>query len=145
MLVLGCGLGLAVMVLVGVWLDGGLVGVLGGPSSSPAVGEAEPPMIYSGVGSQSTAPFYLPGGSYRGQWSAWGQTPDDPPCTHSAELLATDSAGKQVLQLASLVQVPATGATRQTEAVRLEAGYYALDVRSACAWQISLQPAASFQ
>ena len=109
------------------------------------MGTAEARIIYAGVGSQITAPFYLAGGTYQSHWAAWGDAPEFPPCTHSAELMAiapanATTSGGHVTDLAKLVSVPATGASDDSYVVSLKPGDYYLDVTSACAWQIALSP-----
>jgi hypothetical protein len=136
MLLVVCGFGLAAVALK-------LSADRAQPASAPTSTQAA--IVYAGMGNQSTTPFYLEGGSYRGQWSAWGRAAEYPPCTHSAELMAVDSGNAtptrtHVVDLASLVQVPATGASDQTDVMTLEPGYYLLRVTSACAWQIAIGP-----
>lgn len=101
-------------------------------------------MVITGVESQTTTPFFLDGGSYHAIWSAWGQTPNEPPCTHSIALmsLAADGSAAVAQTLAKSVQVPYTGAGGQVDLTRLAAGDYYLQINSACAWQIELNPSA---
>jgi hypothetical protein len=104
-------------------------------------GGAASEVVYMGSGIQSTPSFFLAGGSYRTQWSAWERAPEYPPCTHSAELMATDPAnattsGGHVIDLARSVQVPATGASAETYVVNVKPGAYYFAVNSECAWQI---------
>jgi hypothetical protein len=106
---------------------------------------ADARIVYTGTGSQTTEAFYLAGGTYQTHWAAWGYAPEFPPCTHSAELKAIDPAnsttsGGHVIDLARLVDVPATGASNDAYVVNLKPGDYYLDVTSACAWQIALSP-----
>jgi hypothetical protein len=145
--VLAIGFALAALVLIALWINPQVGAVLNGrpPQSSPAVRNTDAPIIFSGVGSQTTAPFYLTGGTYHGDWSAWGEGAEFPPCTHSAELLAVnpsngETAGGHVADLASLVSVPATGASAESYVYNLKPGEYFLDVASACSWQIALSP-----
>lgn len=117
----------------------------GPPQATPLVPTAEAAIILAGTGSQTTDPFYLAGGAYRGDWSAWGEAPEFPPCTHSAELMAVDPANGttprgHVADLANAVDVPATGASAAGRVYNLKAGDYYLDVASACSWQIALSP-----
>jgi hypothetical protein len=132
------GVGLVAVTLVGLWVETGVGGFLRG-SPPPA------PIIYTGMGIQTTAPFYLAGGTYRTQWSAWERAPEYPPCTHSAELMAVDPAnatGSQghVIELARLVQVPATGASDEGFVINVKPGQYFFEVNSECAWQIAITP-----
>jgi hypothetical protein len=144
--VLGIGLALAAVVLIGLWTNRESGLALIGRPAQPTVGvrAAEAPIIVTGVGSRTSSPFYLAGGTYRGAWSAWGEAAEFPPCTHSAELLAVDPAnavtgGHHVSDLALLVDVRATGASDESY-INLKPGEYYLDVTSACSWQISLSP-----
>jgi hypothetical protein len=116
-----------------------------GRQLTPVAPAADAGMVIAGIGTQTTDSFYLPGGSYHSIWSAWGEAPDDPPCTHSVELLAVDptnatSASGHVIDLAKLVSVPATGASEESDAISVNPGDYYLNIRSACAWQIALSP-----
>ncbi|HEY1294195.1 MAG TPA: hypothetical protein VGJ60_14055 [Chloroflexota bacterium] len=102
----------------------------------------EAAVVFAGVGTRITDSFHLAGGTYHSVWSAWGQTPVDPPCTHSAELLAVDPANANgasghVADLARLVHVPSTGATNEMYLANLKPGDYYLSVESACGWQIA--------
>jgi hypothetical protein len=144
---LGIGFALAAVQLIGLWIDRDLgAGLIGRPPQPTAVlRDAEVPIILSGVGNRTSAPFYLAGGTYRGSWSAWGEAAEFPPCTHSAELLAVDlssavTAGGHVSDLASLVDVPATGASDVRYVYNVKPGEYYVDVTSACSWQIALSP-----
>jgi hypothetical protein len=127
----------AVLLLVGMWLEAG-----------HSVGSATPtetPVVFAGVGSRTTEHFHLAGGTYHGLWSAWGQTPNDPPCTHSVELMAVDPANGtnatgHVIDLAALVHVPSTGASDETYVINVKPGEYYLGVTSACAWQVAFGP-----
>jgi hypothetical protein len=115
------------------------------PQATAIVRTAEGPIILSGMGSQTTDPFYLAGGTYRSDWAAWGEAPEFPPCTHSAELKAVDPGNAQMplghgADLANLVHVPATGASYTSYVYNVAPGDYYLDVASACGWQISLNP-----
>jgi len=109
-----------------------------GPTSEASV-------VFAGVGTRTTDAFHLAGGTYRSIWAAWGQTPVDPPCTHSAELLALDPANASpasghVFDLARLVHVPSTGVSSETYLTNVKPGDYYLSVESACGWQIALNP-----
>jgi hypothetical protein len=111
--------------------------VSGAPPKATAI-------VLTGVGNQTTAPFYLAGGTYRSEWAAWGEAAEFPPCTHSAELRAVDPANaatppSHVTDLAKLVHVPATGGSGAS-VLNLKPGDYYLDVASACSWQIALSP-----
>ena len=98
-------------------------------------------VVLMGLRGRTSDPFFLDGGSYRGIWSAWGETPSDPPCTHSVALMAVDSANATgPIYLASLVQVPSTGTSEEVDMPDLEPGDYYFQVASACAWQIELSP-----
>jgi hypothetical protein len=100
---------------------------------------AETRIIFMGLRDGTTDPFFLGGGNYRGIWSAWGETPVDPPCTHSVELVAVDSANaSRSMDLAKLVQVPSTGATAEINLININPGDYYLEISSACGWQIEL-------
>jgi hypothetical protein len=142
-LALGIG-GVALTVVVLSWLwDRSLHSALGGGPTPRATAVAQ--IVLSGKGTQTTEPFHLTGGTYRTTWSAWGQAPEFPPCTHSAALMVVDTANgaggsDHVTDLATRVSVPATGASDQRDVAGLKAGDYYLDVRSACAWKISLSP-----
>jgi hypothetical protein len=139
--------GLAVLLFVELQVVGRLVG---GPSSAPPQATAVAAMssggliILSGSGSRTTDSFHLTGGTYRNDWSAWGERPEFPPCTHSAELVAVDptntSTAAGVTELARLVHVPATGGSYQNKVYDLKPGDYYLDVDSECSWQITLIP-----
>ncbi len=113
------------------------------PQATAIVLTAQDPIIFTGVGSQTTDPFYLAGGTYRSEWSAWGEAPEFPPCTHSIELMAVDPVNGEtsfghVSDLANLVHVPATGASKSSYVYNVKPGGYYLDVSSACGWQIAL-------
>jgi hypothetical protein len=145
--VLAVGFALAAALLVAVWIERSVRPGLAGRPAQPTAGArtAEAPIIVSGVGNQTSAPFYLAGGTYRGNWSAWGEAAEFPPCTHSAELLAVDpanaaTAGGHVSDMASLVSVPATGASDTSYLYNIKPGEYYVDVTSACSWQIALSP-----
>jgi hypothetical protein len=145
-LVLG-GVALATVVLTGLGVGRGFdASVSGPPPEATAIGRtAEAPIVLAGIGSQTTNLFYLAGGTYRSDWSAWAEAPEYPPCTHSAELMAIDTANAEtslghVTDLASLVQVPATGASHASYVYNVKPGEYYLDVTSACGWQIALSP-----
>jgi hypothetical protein len=145
-LMVGGALLAVVLVRLGVERDADTV-VSGPPRQATAtvVPTDDLPIIYAGTGSQTTEPFYLAGGTYRSHWAAWGNAPEYPPCTHSAELRAIDPAnatasGGYVADLARRVSVPATGASAESYVVNLKAGDYYLYVSSACAWQIALSP-----
>jgi hypothetical protein len=124
--------------------------VLGGASllyvfRNRAQSQPREPIVYAGQGIQRTAPFYLAGGTYRSQWSAWERAPWYPPCTHSIELKAVDQAnatadGGHVSDLAKFAHVPATGGSEESYLVNLKAGEYYLDVNSECGWQIAITP-----
>jgi hypothetical protein len=135
-----------VVVLMLVWLGRGFGSALKSPAPpTPVATVVDAPVILTGVGSQTTHPFHLAGGTYHGIWSAWGQAPEYPPCTHSVELLAVGTANTagsngHVSDLAKLVSVPATGASQNRDIVGVKAGDYYLDIASACAWQIALTP-----
>jgi hypothetical protein len=116
------------------------------PQATAVVRGAEVPIILSGMGSQTTDVFYLAGGTYRSDWSAWPEGPEFPPCTHSAELMAVDPANAEtslghVTDLANLVHVPATGGSYTSYVYNVKPGEYYLDVASACGWQIAVSPA----
>ena len=125
-------------------------GVSSALSSLPAQGAASEsanggPIVLTGHGSRTSASFYLAGGGYRSEWAAWGESPDDPPCFHSAQLVATDqtpatSGPGLVTELAHVPSVPATGTSDQRYVPDVKAGHYYLDVKSACAWQVALTP-----
>jgi hypothetical protein len=139
------GFALAAVVLIGIGVGRGAdAGVIGPPPQATAlVRAARGPIILAGMGSQTTDPFYLAGGTYRSEWSAWGPAPEYPPCTHSAELMAVDPDNAEtslghVADLASLVHVPATGASDERYVSNVKAGDYYLHVTSACGWQIAL-------
>jgi hypothetical protein len=142
-LALGFG-GVALAVVVLSWLlDRSLHSALGGGPTPQATPVAQ--IVLSGKGTQTTSLFHLTGGRYRSTWSAWGEAPEFPPCTHSAALMVVDAAnraggGNHVTDLATRVSVPATGASDQRDLADLKPGDYYLDVRSACAWKISLSP-----
>jgi hypothetical protein len=115
------------------------------PEATALVRTAEGPIILAGRGSQTTDPFYLAGGTYRSDWSAWGEAAEYPPCTHSAELMAVDPSDAEtplghVSDLANLVHVPATGASAESYVYNVKPGDYYVDVNSACGWQIGLSP-----
>jgi hypothetical protein len=146
LLVVG-GFGLAAVVLLGLWLDSDFNAFVSGraPQATAVVRAVNTPIIYAGMGTQTTAPFYLAGGTYRAQWSAWERAPEWPPCTHSIELMAVDPAnatasGGHVTDLAKLVHVPATGASDESYVINVKAGDYYLDVDSACGWQVAITP-----
>jgi hypothetical protein len=146
LLVIG-GFALAAVVLTGIGVGGGFyAGGSGPPHPATVVAvSATAPIILAGLGSQTTAPFYLAGGTYRSDWSAWGEAPEFPPCTHSAELMAVDPGNAEtslghVSDLANLVHVPATGASDASYIYNVKPGDYYLDVNFACGWQIALSP-----
>ena len=144
------GFALLVAVLSGLGVGRGLdTGVSGVPAQATAVVlTANRSIILTGLGSLTTDTFYLAGGTYRSEWSAWGEAPEFPPCTHSIELLAVDPVNAEtslghVSDLATLVHVPATGASSAMYVYNLKPGDYYLDVESSCGWQIALSPDAS--
>ncbi len=65
------------------------------PQATAVVRTADAPIILMGIGSQTTEVFYLSSGTYRSDWSAWGEAAEFPPCTHSAELMAVDPANAE--------------------------------------------------
>ncbi|MGI9146165.1 MAG: hypothetical protein ACR2IK_06430 [Chloroflexota bacterium] len=141
------GLALAAVVFTGLIVGRGSDASVSGPprAVTPSVRTAEGPVVLTGIGSQTTSPFYLAGGTYRGDWSAWGEAAEFPPCTHSVELRVVDIAHAEaslghVTDLADHFQVPATGASGATYVTNIKPGDYYLDVTSACAWQIALNP-----
>jgi hypothetical protein len=99
-------------------------------------------LVFAGTEGRTSKSFFLNGGHYRATWSAWGTSPSEPPCTHSVEFVGSNGA---VVELASHVQVPATGATAQIDLANMQPGAYSLEITSACAWQIELatQPSAA--
>jgi hypothetical protein len=99
---------------------------------------SEPVILVSGLDARSSEHFFLAAGSYHGMWSAWGQTPADPPCTHSVALVTDD--GTDVVELAESIQVPSTGTTGQIDIPNLKSGEYYLRINSACGWQVQLSP-----
>lgn len=109
-------------------------------SAAPTTSEPVGPIILSGVEGRTSDPFFLEGGTYKSLWSAWGQRPDDPPCTHSVTLLAVEpdetSGGR--FELARRVQVPATGTSAELFVLNLSPGDYYFQISSACAWQVEL-------
>jgi hypothetical protein len=112
---------------------------------SEVAADSNAPIVYVGAGTQTTPTFHLTGGTYRTQWSAWERAPEYPPCTHSADLMAVESANsttsdRHVMDLARLVQVPATGGSHEA-VVDVKPGDYYVDVNSECAWQIAITPA----
>jgi hypothetical protein len=146
LLVIG-GFALLAMVLAGIAVGHGVDAGVSGPQpqATAIVRTAEAPIILSGLGNQTTDPFYLAGGTYRSNWAAWGAAPEYPPCTHSAELMAVDLANAEtslghVTDLVTLVHVPATGASDAKYVYNVKPGDYYLDVTSACGWQIALTP-----
>ena len=115
---------------------------VGCASQRPAAPTPVPPtpvptdhVIVSGFQVMVTDPFTLDAGSYTATWSAWGISPSEPPCTHSADLVGPNGFRKN---LAKSVQVPATGTTSAINVSDMEGGDYYLEVRSACAWQIEV-------
>jgi len=138
---------LAAVVLTGLGVGRGFDASVSGPprQATAIVPSAETPVVLAGIGSQTTNAFYLAGGTYRSDWSAWGEHPDYPPCTHSAELLAVDPANAEtslghVSDLADLAHIPATGASYTIYIYNIKSGDYYLDVASECAWQIAISP-----
>lgn len=109
-------------------------------SRRPENPEPAPPreqsMVFSGLHASTTQTFFLPGGSYRATWSAWGETPNEPPCTHHIALVVEQRSTEVVKS----VEVPATGITGNVDLTDLSPGDYAFEVRSACAWSIQLSP-----
>ena len=100
------------------------------------------PVVVMGLYGRTTDTFFLAGGRYRATWSAWGETPTDPPCTHSMELAAVDPSvlADNPVELAKSVQVPSTGTTAVLDVDNVNPGDYYLHVTSACAWQFELRP-----
>lgn len=98
-------------------------------------------LVFVGTEGTTSKSFFLDGGDYRATWSAWGTSPNEPPCTHSVQFVGTNGL---VVELASHVQVPATGVTAQMDLANIKPGDYLLQITSACAWQIELatQPSA---
>jgi hypothetical protein len=112
---------------------------------APSTEAKKSPVIFAGVGTQTTVPFHLTGGTYKAQWSAWEKAPEYPPCTHSAELMAVDQSNAtatdgHVIDLARFVHVPATGGSDETYVVNVKPGDYYFFVDSACSWQIAISP-----
>jgi hypothetical protein len=113
------------------------------PQATATTGTTDAPIILIGNKTRTTETFHLAGGTYRNDWSAWGEAPEFPPCTHSAELMAVDPANAEtslghVSDLANLVHVPATGASYTSYVHDVKPGDYYVEVTSACAWQIAL-------
>jgi hypothetical protein len=142
------GFALAVAVFTWVGARRGIDASVSGPppQRTATAGAVEEPIIFTGNGSQTTETFYLAGGRYRGDWSAWGEAPEFPPCTHSIELLAVDPNNGQtalghVADLANLVHVPATGGSSTSYIENVRPGGYYFDVNSACGWQVALTAA----
>jgi hypothetical protein len=132
-------------VFAGVRFSGDLNALMHPPPAieSSFKSSTEAPVILVGNGSRRSDPFYLPGGTYRAVWAAWGETANLPPCTHSAELLAVvpddaTTSSRHVADLARRVQVPATGASAELYVANLKPGDYYVDVTSECGWQIAL-------
>jgi hypothetical protein len=101
----------------------------------------DPGFVLMGLNGRTSDPFYLDGGSYRLLWSAWGETPGDPPCTHSVQLMPVDRANSGgFIYLARFVDVPSTGAGAEVDMSNLAPGAYYLQINSACAWQIEVRP-----
>ena len=92
-------------------------------------------LVFAGTEGTTSKSFFLSGGSYRATWSAWGISPNEPPCTHSVEFVGSNGT---VVELASHVQVPATGVSAQMDLANMQPGDYSLEINSACAWQIEL-------
>lgn len=139
----GGGFGVAAAVLTALGLGRSIDAT--SPQATADVRITEAPIILIGVRTETTDWFHLAGGTYRTDWSAWGEAPEFPPCTHSAELMAVDPANTEtslghVTNLANLVHVPATGASFTSFVYNVKPGDYYLDVTSACAWQIALSP-----
>ena len=131
------GFALAAVVLTGLGVGRGFDASVSGPprQATASVRTAEAPIVLVGIGSQTTDPFYLAGGTYRSDWAAWGEAPEYPPCTHSAELMAVDPANAEtslghVTDLANLVQVPATGASQASYVYNVKPGDYYLIILS---------------
>jgi hypothetical protein len=144
-LLVTAGFALAAVVLTGLGLGRGFEAGVGGtpPQATASVRTASAPIILTGNGSQTTDPFYLAAGTYSSDWSAWGEAPEYLPCTHSAELMAVDSANSGTspghgTDLANLVHVPGTGASYTSYVYNAKPGDYYLNVTSACGWQIAL-------
>jgi hypothetical protein len=134
-------------VFTGVRFSGDLNAVIHRPPAieSSFKPNAEASVILAGMGSRRGDPFYVAGGTYRVVWSAWGPAANFPPCTHSAELVAVDPANGttssgHVVDVAKLVQVPATGASDERYIANLKPGDYYLDITSECGWQVALSP-----
>jgi len=120
----------------------GLAVVITRQARPAASATPEPPaaIVISGVEGRTSDPFFLEGGTYRSVWSAWGQRPTDPPCTHSVVLFAVepDEASGGRFDLARRVQVPSTGTSAELFVLNLAPGDYYFQISSACAWQIEL-------
>jgi hypothetical protein len=113
------------------------------PVASPVAPtpSTEAHIVVMGLHGKTSDPFFLDGGSYRTVWSAWGESPSDPPCTHSVALMAVDPADDSGdTSLASHIQVPSTGVTEEIDLSDVAPGDYYFEVTSACAWQIELSP-----
>jgi hypothetical protein len=110
-------------------------------ASPAATPEPDAPVILMGLHGRISDPFFLGGGSYRATWSAWGEMPNEPPCTHSMALLPVDPGAptNQIMELAKSVQVPYTGTTAVIDMTDVNPGDYYLQITSACAWQIELR------
>jgi hypothetical protein len=129
-------LGAAVVATVAVFAVAVNRGATSAPAPAPTPA-ADGHIVLMGLHGRTSDPFFLDGGSYRGVWSAWGESPSDPPCTHSVALVAV---GSRAISLATRVQVPSTGVTAEVDMSDLEPGDYYFEVTSACAWQIELDP-----
>jgi hypothetical protein len=141
------GFALAAVVLTGLGVGRGFGASVSGPPAQATadVRTAEAPIVLTGIGSQTSNPFYLAGDAYRSDWSAWGKAPEYPPCTHSARLIAVDPTNAEtslgrVIELANRVQVPATGVSQASYVYNVKHGDYYLDISSACAWQFAITP-----
>ncbi len=121
------------------------VSVSHGPGASVSTAvptpNSEGSIVLMGLNGRTTDPFFLAGGSYRATWSAWGETANEPPCTHSMALLAVDPnvSAESSMELAKSVQVPYTGTTAVVDIEDLSPGDYFIQITSACAWQIELR------
>lgn len=116
------------------------VSALARPNRAPSQPLAPTPtrqtaLVFAGTEGSTSKSFFLEGGDYRATWSAWGVTPSEPPCTHSIHLTGPSGPPQD---LATAVQVPATGVSAQIDLMNVVRGNYDLQITSACAWQIEL-------
>jgi hypothetical protein len=97
---------------------------------------AEPPVLISGSGSQTTRTFTLRGGTYTALWSA--TTPTSTADTFAAILRPADPANLHTQVIATALLPGSRSISGQTELTGLPAGTYSVDIVGGTNWTLSV-------